>query len=141
MTDAKDPRRYDDMLHLPHPEPRRHPRMAMEKRAAQFSPFAALTGHEDAIMETARLTEAKAELDENTKAILDAKLQELQYIREEGGEQEASFTWFQPDRKKDGGSYSISTGIVKKIDAVSRKVVLMDGQEIPVDDIRWIETG
>ena len=139
MNEAKDPHRYDDIIHLPHPEPKRHQRMPMEKRAAQFSPFAALTGHEDAINETARLTETKVELDENTKAILDAILQAIQDSREKGEEQEATFTWFQPDKKKDGGSYTVSTGTVKKIDAVFRKVILMDGQEIPIDDIRWIE--
>ena len=137
MTDAKDLHRYDDIIHLPHPEPRRHPRMPMEKRAAQFSPFAALTGHEDAIMETARPTEAKVELDENTKAILDAKLHEI--MESEEKQREASFTWFQPDKKKEGGRYTVSTGSVKKIDAVFRKVILMDGQEIPIDDIRWID--
>ncbi len=138
MMDANNPHRYDDIIHLPHPEPEHHPRMSMEKRAAQFSPFAALTGHEEAIHETARFTETKVELDEYTKALLDYKLQEIQERNDP--QQKVTFTWFQPDRKKAGGSYTVSTSIVKKIDTVFRKVILMNEQEIPIDDIRWIET-
>ena len=137
MMDADDTHRYDDIINLPHPDPRHHPRMPMEKRAAQFSPFAALTGHEDAIHETARLTDKKMELDEYMKAILDYKLQEINERKDP--HREVSFTWFQRDRKKAGGRYTVSTCAVKKIDGVFRKIILMDGQEIFIDDIRWIE--
>ena len=123
---------YDDIINLPHPTSERHPRMPMAARAAQFSPFAALTGYEDAVHETARLTSSRAELTEEEKWILDAKLQLL-----EPGVK-AAFTFFRPDGKKEGGAYLTASGIIKRIDSCSREVVLTNGQKIFVDDILQI---
>ena len=95
---------YDDIINLPHPTSERHPRMPMAARAAQFSPFAALTGYEDAVHETARLTSIRAELTEEEKSILDAKLQRLL----PGAK--AAFTFFRPDGKKEGGGISYGLG-------------------------------
>lgn len=124
---------YDDIIHLPHPSSSHHPRMSRLARAAQFAPFAALTGYENAIRETARLTDCGPELDESEKAALDER---LQIIREHLGEQaEIAFTYFKPDEKKSGGSYADAAGVVKKIDVLTRVVVLTDGTKIPIDGI------
>lgn len=122
---------YDDIIGLPHPTSERHPRMSMANRAAQFSPFAALTGYEDAVKETARLTDARAELTEEEKSALDAKLRLL--AGPAGGE--VSLTYFQPDGRKAGGAYFTVISAVKKIDGFAREIVLADGRRIPVDDI------
>ena len=123
---------YDDIINLPHPTSERHPRMPMAARAAQFSPFAALTGYEDAVHETARLTSSRAELTEEEKSILDAKLQRMLPGTK------AAFTFFRPDGKKEGGAYLTVSGIVKRIDSCAREVVLTNGQRIFVDDILQI---
>ena len=123
---------YDDIINLPHPTSERHPRMPMAARAAQFSPFAALTGYEDAVYETARLTSSRAELTEEEKSILDAKLQRLLPGTK------AAFTFFRSDGKKEGGAYLTASGIIKRIDSCSREVVLTNGQKIFVDDILQI---
>ena len=124
---------YDDIIDLPHPTSERHPRMPMANRAAQFSPFAALTGYEDTVKETARLTDRKAELAEEEKSVLDAKLRLLE--GQAGGGEEVSLTYFQPDGRKQGGTYRTVTGAVKKWDGYTREVVLTDGRRIPVEDI------
>lgn len=103
MDRSNDPHRYDDMLHLPHPTSQKHPRMPISDRAAQFSPFAALTGHEAAVKETARLTDQKIELDESKKAILDAKLQMI--VEQIKSQPIVTITYFVPDEKKAGGAY------------------------------------
>ena len=123
---------YDDIINLPHPTSERHPRMPMAARAAQFSPFAALTGYEDAVHETARLTSSRAELTEEEKSILDAKLQLLLPGTK------AAFTFLRSDGKKEGGAYLTASGIIKRIDSCSREVVLTNGQKIFVDDILQI---
>lgn len=102
--------KYDDIISLPRPVSR-HPRMPMGDRAAQFSPFQALSGHGDAIKETARLTDRKIELTEDEKTVLDEK---LRLLLETGGT--GVFTWFLPDERKDGGAYITAEGVVKKID-------------------------
>ena len=110
--------RYDDIMHLPHPNSSKHPRMAALGRAAQFAPFAALNGYEGTIRETARLTDAKAELDEDKIAALDMK---LRFLADHLSEcPEVSITYFKADDKKEGGSYKEVTGIVKKIDAYEK---------------------
>ena len=124
---------YDDIIDLPHPASERHPRMPMANRAAQFSPFAALSGYDGAVQETARLTDRKAELTEEEKAVLDTKLQLL--IPGMG----ASFTYFRQDEKKEGGVYLTVTGTVKKFDSYAREVVLADGCRIPIDDILEVQ--
>ena len=125
---------YDDIIDLPHPTSAKHPRMPMADRAAQFSPFAALVGHGAAIRETARLTDRKIELTEEEKAVLDEK---LGLLLATGGE--AVFTWFLPDERKDGGTYITAAGRIKKLDRLERRVVLTDGNLIPVEDILEIE--
>ena len=125
---------YDDIIHLPHPTSARHPRMPMIDRAAQFTPFQALSGHGAAIEETARLTDRRIELTEEEKALLDEK---LRLLLETGGA--GVFTWFLPDERKDGGAYVTSEGVVKKIDPLEGRVVLANGTAIPVEDILEIE--
>jgi len=124
---------YDDIIDLPHHVSEGRPRMPIGDRAAQFSPFAALTGHEAAIKEMARLTDNRKEVDENLKAILDEK---LQIIQEHLPEQpEIVITYFKPDEKKAGGLYVEITGCVKKVDSSKGRVIMQDGKEIPVEDI------
>ena len=127
---------YDDIINLPHPTSARHPRMPLADRAAIFSPFQALVGHGAAIEETARLTDHKIELTEDEKAVLDEKLRLLLETGAPG-----TFTWFQPDEKKDGGAYVTNLGTIKKIDPLRGIVVLMDGTVIPIEDILEIKDG
>ena len=125
---------YDDIINLPHPTSAKHPRMPMIDRAAQFSPFAALAGHGAAIQETARITEQKAELTEDEKALLDEK---LRLLADANGE--AIFTWFLPDEKKAGGAYVSTKGCLQKIDPLECRIVLTDGTVIPIEHISAIE--
>lgn len=113
---------------------RRH--MTMVERAAQFGAFKAVVGHEDALHETARLTDEKMELDEYTKVELNEKLQRIATSDEA---EEVSITYFVPDERKQGGSYITLTGIVAKIREYERDVVMEDGTQIPIDDIMTIE--
>lgn len=121
---------YDDIINLPYPTSLRHPRMPMINRAAQFSPFAALVGYGAAIRETARITEQKIELAEDRKAILDDKLRLLL----DTGDL-SSFTYFLPDKRKDGGSYVSIEGRIEKIDLLKGCIILSDGTTIPIEDI------
>ena len=128
---------YADIIDLPHHVSPRHPQMSMEKRAAQFSPFAAMVGHDAAIRETARLTEKQLDLTEDEKALLDGK---LQLLREHIKEQPAvTITYFQPDKKKSGGAYVTVTGFATKIDEVTNVLIMRDGQKIPVNNILSME--
>jgi hypothetical protein len=131
----KDP--YEDMLDLPHPVSRVHPQMPLKDRAAQFAPFAALTGHGDAIAEQARLTDARPQLDETMQADLDGK---MQLIRESLHRQPVvTVTYFVPDERKSGGSIHQVSGTVKRILMYEHQLVLTDGTQIPIDDILGIE--
>ena len=131
--------KYDDILHLPHPTSAKHPRMPVSERAAMFSPFAALSGHAGAIVETARLTDRRMELDEDTWAELDRRQAALlEHIAEQP---EVTVTWFQPDERKDGGSYVTVTGRLKRIDPVERVMTLQDGTSIPLEDVAELESG
>lgn len=124
---------YDDIINLPHPTSTKHPWMPMSDRAAIFSPFAALTGHAAAIQETARLTDQRMELDENTKAMLDLKQQILaDRIAERP---EISVVWFRPDARKEGGQYVTTVGQLKKVDDIARILQLADGTTIPLDEV------
>jgi len=122
---------YEDIIHLPHHVSQNHPPMPMIDRAAQFSPFAALTGYDAAIAETGRLTDEKIELDEQSRAQLDER---LQLVMEHPNAQ-VKITYFVPDARKDGGSYEEKTGSIKKIDAHSRTIVMQDGTQIPIDNV------
>ncbi|MCM1543174.1 MAG: YolD-like family protein [Blautia sp.] len=129
--------KYDDIIDLPHPVSTRHPQMPLADRAAQFSPFAALTGHEAAIREAARLTDAFVELDEDRKRELDEQLQLLK--EEESQEPEIEVTYFRPDLKKSGGSYVTVRGQVKKIDEYNRRIHFVDGTVIPMESMYSME--
>ena len=132
-----DPRRYDDIIGLPHPRSATRPHMPLTDRAAQFSPFAALTGYEAVIAETARLTGRRIEPDEDVKAAISRKLQTVaEHIRERP---EITVTWFRPDEKKDGGAYITVTGAVRGIDEYSRAILMMDGTRVPICDIAALE--
>ena len=133
MQNINELRRYEDIIHLKRPVSRTHPPMPVSDRAAQFAPFAALTGYGDAVKETERLTEDKVELSDSKKEELDAK---LQYIREHIKElPQLQFTFFEADSRKEGGAYRTITGNVKKLDAYRRVIVLSDGTKIPAEDI------
>ena len=125
--------KYDDIIALPHPEPRTHPRMSLHDRAAQFSPFAALTGHSAAIAETGRLTDSRITLDESEMARVDAALQRLRELLPQAPA--VSITYFVPDERKAGGSYQTITGEVKRIDTVSGMILLTGQRVIPIPDI------
>ena len=128
---------YDDILNMPYPNPE------IEKdfpdkilRSAQFAPFAALTGHDEAIEETARLTDIKVELDEYQKAELNDK---IQLINNSDADEEVSITYFVPDKKKSGGAYITKRGIVLKVREYEKDIIMDDGTEIPIDDVFAIE--
>lgn len=128
---------YDDIINLPRPISTKHPAMSLHDRAAQFSPFAALTGFGAAIIETARLTDSRVELDEYIKADLNARLAILQDQMDQ--QPKVSITYFQRDSLKAGGAYITSSGCVKKIDEYERVLVMEDTTKIPIDDILEIE--
>ena len=128
---------YDDIINMPHHVSSTRPQMSMMDRAAQFSPFAALTGYDGAIKETARLTDEKVELDDETISILNMKIQMLVETSED--KPEVCITYFRPDEKKTGGSYVHATGVVKRIDEIERILVLTDGTKIKMEDIADIE--
>lgn len=128
---------YNDIINLPHHVSTKHPRMKMIDRAAQFSPFAALTGHGAAVNETERLTENFAEPDEYEKSIINEKLRFLAELVSQ--HPVAEIVYFEPDKRKDGGEYVTVTGEVKKIDSVGQSVLMADGQRISaefISDIR-----
>lgn len=129
--------RYDDIINLPHHVSTTHTPMPVADRAAQFSPFAALTGYEDAIDETARLTQDWIELDENEKERLNEKFQQ---IREQlSTHPQVIFTYFEPDQKKQGGAYLTVEGRVKKIDEYRGAFILEDGREVLIESIVGVE--
>lgn len=130
--------KYADIINLPHHVSKTRPQMPIADRAAQFSPFAALTGYDSAIEETGRLTDSFIELDESRKAVLNEKLQSmLKNIKEQP---EVAITYFQPDEKKNGGSYINISGMIKKIDNFEKCVILADTTKIPMKYIFEIET-
>ena len=125
---------YRDIIDLPAPVSSRHPQMPLQNRAAQFMPFAALTGYGDAIEETARVTDEKLELTEDELLILDQQLAELRPLLSQ--RPEVTFVYFEPDARKEGGAYITRKGIVKKIDDYDRSILLEDGAVISVDALR-----
>jgi hypothetical protein len=128
---------YDDIINLPHHVSTKHPQMPLIDRAAQFAPFAALTGYDAAVKETARLTDERIELDEYTMDALRDRLQMIADRLEENPE--ITVTYFQPDAKKEGGAYITAAGTVKKIDEYEQAVVMTHGMAIPFDEIVSIE--
>lgn len=128
---------YSDIINLPHPVSKKHPQMSLYDRAAQFSPFSALTGHEAAIAETGRLTDERTELDEDAKAYLDEKLQYLLFRLQVRGSEGLPIrvTYFVPDEKKEGGAYQEYTGSLKRLDAYARALIFSDATEISLDAV------
>lgn len=138
MTTDNNIHRYDDIINLPHHVSTRHPHMSLYDRAAQFSPFSALTGHEAAIKETARLTDEKLELDEDVKEKLNEK---LQIIKDNlGKETSVTISYFVPDERKSGGAYFSCTGTVRRIDVYRHVIIMTDKTVIPMDQIYEMES-
>ena len=124
---------YDDIINLPHHVSKKQPQMRNMSRSAQFAPFAALTGYDEAVKETARLTDKRLEIDDGLKNILNNK---LQYILENKALQpEITFTYFVYDSKKSGGKYIEKTGVVKKVDLNEKYIMLKDKTKISIDEI------
>jgi hypothetical protein len=129
--------KYDDMINLPNPTPTCRPRMSAIDRAAQFSPFAALTGYEAVVEEAARLTDFRLELSEDIKVILNLKMQMI--VENIHSEPFVTITYFVPDKRKSGGSYVDTSGVVERIDEYERCIILKDETKIPIDQVRDIE--
>lgn len=130
---------YDDIINLPHHVSLRHPPMPKADRAAQFSPFAALTGFEGEIRETQRLTDSRVELCEDEQANLDLRLRSLENalpLRPQ-----VAITYFVPDKRKAGGNYITVSGTIKKFDRMERNITLLDGTIIPIQAILQVESS
>ena len=127
---------YDDIIDLPHPTSKKHPRMSMEERAAQFAPFAALTDFGGVIRETGRLTDTRVELGESDRAELERTLNFLDSQEEE--HPLVQVTYFLPDERKEGGAYVTVTGRLKRIDQAKGTLLLQEGTRIPIRDIRSV---
>ncbi len=130
-------RKYNEIMGLSHHVSKTRPQMPMSDRAAQFAPFAALTGYDAAIKETGRLTDERIELDVEALSALDMKYQLLMEALDEAPE--VTITYFQPDERKAGGKYVSAVGAVKKIDDFERRITMQDGAKIPMDDVLSIE--
>ena len=130
-------RKYNEIMGLSHHVSKTRPQMPMSDRAAQFAPFAALTGYDAAIKETGRLTDERIELDVEALSALDMKYQILMEALDEAPE--VTITYFQPDERKAGGKYVSAVGAVKKIDDFERRITMQDGAKIPMDDVLSIE--
>ena len=124
--------KYDDIINLKRPASK-HPKMSLYQRAAQFAPYAALTGYEGQVKETARLTDRRIELDEELKVILDMKIQVIQELI--SNKPELEITYFIPDAKKDGGRYETICNTIQKIDMYTNEFVMLDGTRININDI------
>lgn len=137
MSDNINKGKYDDIINLSRPISKKHKKMSLYDRAAQFAPFAALTGHEEEIKETARLTDREIELDEDEKLILNEKIKYIMMNMDK--DIQVKFTYFVPDEKKDGGEYRTCSGIVKKVDEYGRRIIMKDKQSIAMDSIIELE--
>ena len=129
--------KYDDIIDLPHPTSKKHPRMSRQNRAAQFSPFAALTGYDAAIRETARITEDRRELSEDAAVELNYKISLLQ--QEQAGMKKIKVIYFRQDTTKDSGAYREEDGDFKRIKSSEGILELTNGIQIPLEDIFKIE--
>ena len=133
----KDEHRYDDIMQLPHHQSTKRAHMSLHDRAAQFAPFAALTGHEAAIEETARLTEEEITLDEAAIATINEILYEIsQHLSEKW---KVSITYFRPDARKQGGAYLTDVGCIQKIKDTEHLVIMDSGMHIKMEQIIKIE--
>lgn len=138
MTDDI-PNKYESIIDQPHHISQKHPQLDKSSYAAQFSPFAALSGYDDIIIETARLTDERRELSETEMEILSAKMRKIEESIDEQPEYE--FTIFVSDLTKSGGSYRVKKGRVKRIDHVERLIRFTDGTKLPIDDVICINEG
>lgn len=129
---------YEDIVNLPPHISKKHPQPTMMDRAARFAPFAAITGYEEMVLEEARITEERIDLDEGTLSILNEKLNMIQEFIDE--EPEIKITYFEPDKKKSGGAYIDITGTVKRIDEYECLVIMTDGKKIHIEDIYGLES-
>ena len=129
--------KYDDIIDLLHPTSKKHPRMSRQNRAAQFSPFAALTGYDAAIRQTARITEDRRELSEDAAVELNYKISLLQ--QEQAGVKKIKVIYFRQDTTKDGGAYREEDGDFKRIKSSEGILELTNGIQIPLEDIFKIE--
>lgn len=129
---------YEDIVNLPPHISKKHPQPTMMDRAARFAPFAAITGYEEMVLEEARITEERIDLDEGTLSILNEKLNMIQEFIDE--EPEIKITYFEPDKKKSGGAYIDITGTVKRIDEYECFVIMTDGKKIRIEDIYSLES-
>lgn len=129
---------YDDIINLPHHVSKTHKQMSAHDRAAQFGAFKALTGYEDAVNETARLTDSKPALSESMIEMLNMKLQIILDNLED--KPEVTITYFVPDKKKSGGAYVTHTGCVRRIDDFEQKIIMTDKTEIQIKMIAEIES-
>lgn len=133
----KDIHNYDDIINMPRHISSKHPQMKIIDRAAQFAPFAALTGHKESIDEASRITDSKKELDENQKEILNNKLNYILLNLDKLFE--IKITYFQADLKKSGGKYITILANIQKIDEYNKVLVLNNGMKIKLDDLYWLE--
>lgn len=125
--------KYDDIINMPHHISKKHPRMSLENRSAQFAPFAALTGYEDEVEETARLTDKRIEITDEIKTEINIKLKTIQ--EKIYAKPKVTITYFIPDSKKEGGSYKTVTSNVMKIDKYKQTIILKNKTEIPINFI------
>ena len=125
--------KYDDIINMSHHISKKHPRMSLENRSAQFAPFAALTGYEDEVEETARITDKRIEITDEIKSKINMKLQIIQEKIKTNPK--VTITYFISDNKKEGGSYKTVTSNVLKIDQYKKLVVLKDNTKIFISDI------
>ena len=133
MNNYMENNQYEDIINLPHHQSVTRPHMSIHDRAAQFSPFAALTGYDEEVTETARLTDRKLELTEEKKTELDMKLSAIK--DKVKSKPEIVLTYFIPDERKSGGKYVTVLVSVKKVDTYARTIVLSDNSVINIDDI------
>ena len=132
-----DEHKYDDIINLEHHVSTKHSRMSLENRSAQFAPFSALTGYEEAVKEEARVTESRIDIDEEAKIEVNEK---LNYIMKHLDKNIiVSVTYFEKDKKKQGGSYKTIKGIIKKIDDSRKTIEMQTGEIIKIEELKKIE--
>ena len=128
---------YDDIINLPHHQSSKRPHMSNYQRAAQFAPFAALTGYDAAIDETARLTDKKLELSDEQADHLNVQIQRI--VENIADKPQVEITYFVPDNHKSGGEYVTVTGCVRRFDDSNREIVFVDGMTVAIDDVYMIK--
>lgn len=131
---------YDDIINLSRPVSKRHPKMSLLSRAAQFSPFAALSGFEEGLQETARKTTRKRELDESEKSVINGHLTQLaEVLATTQHSPRVTLEYFELDEYKTGGAYRTYAGTLKKMDLYKRLLVLADDTRISLDDLTHLD--